>query len=93
MQIAIHVVQSRHAGEQKKHWDKTNKENYCLKLVITKGYEERATTIKVTCDQAIFFFGGGGGGKRRVFFFPRQKKKKRKKKPDRRPKKKKKTIA
>ena len=25
MQLAIHVVQNRHAGEQKSHWDKTNK--------------------------------------------------------------------
>ena len=25
LQPAIHVVQSRHAGEQKSHWDKTNK--------------------------------------------------------------------
>ena len=79
MQLAIHVVQSRLAGVQKKHWDKTNKENDYLKLVITKGYEERATTIKVTCDQAIFFF--GGGKKLRVFFFspalpPKKKKKK-----------------
>ena len=46
LQLAIHMVQSRHAGEQKKHWDKTNKENYYLKLVITKGYEVRATTIE-----------------------------------------------
>ena len=23
-QLAIHVVQNRHAGEQKSHWDKTN---------------------------------------------------------------------
>ena len=77
MQIAIHVVQSRHAGEQKKHWDKTNKENYCLKLVITKGYEERATTIKVTCDQAIFFL--AGGETTRIFFPPPKKKEKKKK--------------
>ena len=25
LQLAIHVVQNRHAGEQKLHWDKTNK--------------------------------------------------------------------
>ena len=25
LQLAIHVVQNRHAGEQKPHWDKTNK--------------------------------------------------------------------
>ena len=79
MQLAIHVVQSRLGGVQKKHWDKTNKENYCLKLVITKGYEERATRIKVTCDQAIFFFGGGGGETTRIFFPPPKKKEKKKK--------------
>ena len=79
MQLAIHVVQSRLGGVQKKHWDKTNKENYCLKLVITKGYEERATRIKVTCDQAIFFFGGGGGGHYAYFFSPAKKKRKEKK--------------
>ena len=25
LQLAIHMVQNRHAGEQKSHWDKTNK--------------------------------------------------------------------
>ena len=25
LQLTIHVVQNRHAGEQKSHWDKTNK--------------------------------------------------------------------
>ena len=25
LQVAIHVVQNRRAGEQKSHWDKTNK--------------------------------------------------------------------
>ena len=25
LQQAIHMVQNRHAGEQKSHWDKTNK--------------------------------------------------------------------
>ena len=79
MQLAIHVVQSRLGGVQKKHWDKTNKENYCLKLVITKGYEERATRIKVTCDQAIFFFWRGGGGNYAYFFSPAKKKRKEKK--------------
>ena len=24
LQLAIHVVKNRHAGEQKSHWDKTN---------------------------------------------------------------------
>ena len=27
LQPAIHVVQNYHAGEQKSHWDKTNKRN------------------------------------------------------------------
>ena len=34
LQLAIHVVQNRRAGEQKSHWDKTNKENYHFKLFI-----------------------------------------------------------
>ena len=34
MQLAIHVVQNRHAREQKSHWDKTNKGNYHLKLCM-----------------------------------------------------------
>ena len=33
--IAIHVVQNRRAGEQKLHWDKTNKENYDVKLCMS----------------------------------------------------------
>ena len=32
---SIHVVQNRRAGEQKSHWDKTNKENYSLKLCMS----------------------------------------------------------
>ena len=35
MQLAIHVVQNRRAGEQKSLWDKTNKENYHLKLCMS----------------------------------------------------------
>ena len=35
LQLAIHVVQNRRAGEQKSHWDKTNKENYHLKLCMS----------------------------------------------------------
>ena len=31
---ANHVVQNRHAGEQKSHWDKTNKGNYHLELCM-----------------------------------------------------------
>ena len=31
LQLSIHVVQSGRAGEQKSHWDKTNKENYHFK--------------------------------------------------------------
>ena len=33
-QLAIYVVQNRHAGEQKSHWDKTNRANYFLKLIM-----------------------------------------------------------
>ena len=34
LQLAIYVVQNRHAGEQKSHWDKTNRANYFLKLIM-----------------------------------------------------------
>ena len=34
LQLTIHVVQNRHAGEQKSHWDKTNKGNYHLELCM-----------------------------------------------------------
>ena len=30
LQLAIHVVQNRRAGEQKSHWDKTNKRHVIL---------------------------------------------------------------
>ena len=32
LELTVHVVQNRQAGEQKSHWDKTNKGNYHLKL-------------------------------------------------------------
>ena len=35
LQVAIHVAQNRRAGEKKSHWDKTNKENYSLKLCMS----------------------------------------------------------
>ena len=35
LQLAIHVVQNRRAGEKKSHWDKTNKENYHLKSCMS----------------------------------------------------------
>ena len=34
LQLAIHVVHNHHAGEQKSHWEKTNKGNYHLKLCV-----------------------------------------------------------
>ena len=34
LQLAIYVVQNCHAGEQKSHWDKTNRANYFLKLIM-----------------------------------------------------------
>ena len=34
LQLANHVVQKRRTGEQKSHWDKTNKGNYHLKLCM-----------------------------------------------------------
>ena len=33
--LVIYVVQNRRAGEQESHWDKTNKENYNLKLCMS----------------------------------------------------------
>ena len=35
LQLAIHVVQNCRAGEQKSHWEKTNRENYHFKLCIS----------------------------------------------------------
>ena len=35
LQLAIHVLQNRRAGEQKSHWDKTNKENYDFRLCMS----------------------------------------------------------
>ena len=35
LQLAIHVVQNRRAGEQKSHWDKTDKENDHLKSCMS----------------------------------------------------------
>ena len=35
LQLAIHVVQNCRAGEQKSHWDKTNRENYHFKLYMS----------------------------------------------------------
>ena len=32
MQLAIHMVQNRHAGEQKAHWDKQTKGIYTFKI-------------------------------------------------------------
>ena len=34
LQLSIHVVQNRHVGTQKSHWDKTNKRSYHLKFCI-----------------------------------------------------------
>ena len=33
LQLAIHMVQKCRAGEQKSHWEKTNKENYHFKYM------------------------------------------------------------
>ena len=35
LQLAIHMVQKCRAGEQKSHWEKTNKENYHLTLCMS----------------------------------------------------------
>ena len=34
LQVSIDVVQNRHIGTQTSHWDKTNKGNYHLELVL-----------------------------------------------------------
>ena len=34
LQLVIHVVQNRHAGEQKSHWNKNDKGNYHFKLCM-----------------------------------------------------------
>ena len=34
LRLAIHLVQNHHAGEQKSHWDKTNKGNYHLIMYV-----------------------------------------------------------
>ena len=49
LQLVIHVVQNRRAGEQKSHWDKTNKENYHLKLCMS-----------LSCPSATFALQLGG---------------------------------
>ena len=36
LQPVSHVIQNRHAGEQRKHWGKTNKELILLKMVKKK---------------------------------------------------------
>ena len=35
LQLAIHMVENRRAGEEKSHWDKTKKENYHLNLCMS----------------------------------------------------------
>ena len=50
------VVQNRLAGEQKSHWDKTNKGNCHLKLCMS---------FVLSCTSAIFALRHGG-------FVPRQ---------------------
>ena len=63
-QLAIHMVQNRRAGEQKSHWDKTDKGNYHLKLcmclfVLSQCYfcspvRQFCTTRMVSCKKPIF---------------------------------------
>ena len=36
LQLAIYMVQNRHAGEQKSHWDKTNK-TYIKAYIVLNG--------------------------------------------------------
>ena len=50
LQLAIHVVQNRRAGEQKSHRDKTNKENYHFKSCMSC----------LSCPSATFAHQRGG---------------------------------
>ena len=50
LQLVIHVVQNRHAGEQKSHWNKNNKENYHFKLCMPF----------LSCSSATFALQHGG---------------------------------
>ena len=51
MQLAIHVVQNRHAGEQKSHWDKTNKEKLPFQIMYV---------FCLSCPSATFALQPGG---------------------------------
>jgi len=51
LQLAIHVVQSRHAGEQKLHWDKTKQETY---RILNDNF------LCLSCPSATFALQQGG---------------------------------
>ena len=51
LQLVIHVVQIRRAGEQKSHWDMTNKDNYHFKLMYV---------FCLSCPSATFARQRGG---------------------------------
>ena len=62
LRLAIHVVQNHHAGEQKLHWDKTNKGIYHLKLCTSLAILSQCNF----CSQAYRFCTSYKG-----FFFKR----------------------
>ena len=64
LRLAIHLVQNHHAGEQKSHWDKTNKGNYHLKLCMSLACLSQCNFCSQACRfctsyKAFFFFKGG----------------------------------
>ena len=62
LQLVIHVVQNRRAGEQTSYWDKTNKENYHLKLCMS---------FCLSCPSATFALQLGGSVVPREWVFSR----------------------
>ena len=62
LRLAIHVVQNHHAGEQKSHWDKTNKGNHHLKLRMSLACLSQCDFCSQACrfdtSNKAFFFQG-----------------------------------
>ena len=59
LQLAIHVVQNRRAGEQKSHWDKTNEllESMALQKHVNEPTHESGHTLDLIitrqCDSLL----------------------------------------
>ena len=52
LQLAIHVVQNRQAGEQKSHWDKTKKQK--TEIILNGNF------LCLSCPSATFALQHGG---------------------------------